>query len=337
MFAIDHEGVFTLSEGRGLAALGRRPGQVVGRSIFEVYHNVPAILHNIRLALAGEARSLTVEVQGRTFDTRYEPVRDEEGWVSGVVGVANDITERHRADEERERLLDEVSTSRERLRTLSNRLVEVQESERRHLARELHDEIGQVLTGLKLTLEVDSRTSTDAVRAKLDKSHALVDGLMGRVRELSLDLRPAMLDDLGLMPALLWYFERYTSETNVRVDFRHNRLEGRFQQEVETEAYRMVQEALTNVARHANVTEATVRLWRNGERLDVQVEDQGIGFDSEVTLATNTSTGLVGMRERAELLGGQLTVDSSPGAGTILTANLPLGNLVRQNNKDGWA
>lgn len=152
-------------------------------------------------------------------------------------------------------LYDELKRGQEGLRNLSRQLVEVHEAERRHLARELHDEIGQVLTGLKLAIEVNPRLKGNAGKANLEQAKTLVNELMGQVRELSLDLRPAMLDDLGLLPTLLWYFERFTTRTQVAVDYEHTGLDRRFAPEVETTAYRIVQEALTNVARHADVTE----------------------------------------------------------------------------------
>jgi len=134
-----------------------------------------------------------------------------------------------------------------------------------------------------------------------------------------------MLDDLGLLPALLWHCGRYTDQTGIHVDFRHTNLEGRrFRPEVETAAYRIVQEALTNVARHAEVNEAQVRLWSEQDVLNVQVVDQGVGFDPGDPLIADVSSGIVGMHERAVLTGGELTVESAPGAGTRLTAELPL-------------
>ncbi|MFB0536673.1 MAG: GAF domain-containing protein [Anaerolineae bacterium] len=232
------------------------------------------------------------------------------------------------------RLFEQVRAGRERLQTLSRQLLETQEAERRHTARELHDEVGQALTGLKLLLDMSTRLPADEVTASLDEAQALVNELMALVRDLSLDLRPAMLDDLGLLPALLWHFDRYTAQTHVCVTFRHTDLEGRrFAPEVETAAYRIVQEALTNVARHAGVSEVTVRLWTDQDTLGVQIEDRGTGFDPEAALATGETTGLAGMHERAVLSGGQLTVESAPGAGTHVTAELPLGNPVEEEEK----
>ena len=221
-------------------------------------------LERAEVRLEGANQELEARVEARTSELR-----------SANEKMSGKIAERKRAEEERERLLEEASASRGQLRALSQRLVEVQEAERRYLALELHDEIGQALTGLKLTLDRSMRLSTDPTRAGLDEAHAQVDGLMERVRELSLDLRPAMLDDLGLLPALLWYFERHSAQTNVWVDFSHDGLDRRFQPEAETAAYRIVQEGLTNVARHASVTEAMVRLWVNNGTIGILIEDQG--------------------------------------------------------------
>ena len=227
---------------------------------------------------------------------------------------------------ERRRAEDALRDYAVRLKILSRRLMEVQEVERRNIARELHDEISQVLTGLKLSLEMCARTAGDNIGASLGQAQMLVNELMARARKLSLDLRPGMLDDLGLLPTLLWHIEHYTAQTRVRVTFKNSGLEGRrFAPEVETAAYRIAQEALTNIARHAGVNEATLRVWTEGRTLTIQVEDRGRGFDPEAAIAGNDTSGLSGMRERAMLLGGQLTIESRSGAGTRLTAELEIG------------
>jgi signal transduction histidine kinase len=227
-------------------------------------------------------------------------------------------------------LFEQLRSGRQQLQALSQRLLEVQEGERRVIARELHDEVGQALTGLKLFLEADSRAAGETASSKLTTAQSLVDDLINRVRDLSLDLRPTMLDDLGLVPALLWQFERYTAQTGIRVNFQHFGLIRRFDPDVETAAYRIVQEALTNVARYAQVNEATVNLWADSAMLNVQIEDQGVGFDADPSRTPHSSNGLAGMRERAMLLEGQLTIETAPGAGTQITAELPLLHAPRE-------
>jgi PAS domain S-box-containing protein len=252
------------------------------------------------------------------FHCEAKIVRNNEGRPWFIHGVALDISELNRAEAS-------VQDCAERLKFLSHRLMEVQEAERRNIALELHDEVGQILTGLKLTLEMSMRLPADEVSTSLDQARVLIDELMARVRKLSLDLRPAMLDDLGLIPTLLWHIEHYTAQTKVRVTFKHSGLEKRrFGSEVETAAYRMVQEALTNIARHAHAQEATVRLSTHQRTLVIEVEDRGSGFDLESVLAASDTSGLAGMRERADLLGGRLTIESHSGAGTRLTAELSI-------------
>ena len=149
---------------------------------------------------------------------------------------------------------------------------------------------------------------------------------------------PGTLDDLGLLPTLLWHFDRYTAQTNVHVVFEHTGLEKRLPAEIETAAYRIVQEALTNVARHARAAQATVRLWVDEDRLNVQVEDHGVGFDTEAMLETQLASGptfgLAGIRQRVLLLEGQLAVDATPGQGTRVTAELPLCGREEKETDD---
>jgi PAS domain S-box-containing protein len=224
----------------------------------------------------------------------------------------------------RMRLFEEVRAGRERLKVLSKQLIQVQEVERRHIARELHDEIGQQLTGLNLLLDTIDGRPVEVALERLAEAHGLIEDLVGWVRRLSLDLRPAMLDDLGLLPALLWLFDRYTGQTGVRVNFEHEGLEQRVSEEVETAAYRIVQEALTNVARHAGVSEVTVQACVGDSMLTLHVVDRGTGFDCNGALAEPVTCGIAGMRERAMLLGGRVAVESAPGTGTRLRAEFPL-------------
>lgn len=226
------------------------------------------------------------------------------------------------------RLFEEISTSRKALQSLSQRLVEVQEIERRNIARELHDEIGQTLTGLKLLLDTANDLPTPDIAARLGEAQAIANDLIDRVRQLSLELRPAMLDDLGLLPALLWLFERYATQTGVSVNFDHCGMERRFYPALETAVFRIAQEALTNVARHARVNQVWVDIRSNDDRLILKVEDRGTGFNTAGASSADYSSGLAGMRERASLLGGQFIIESALGTGTRLTASLPLRSPI---------
>ena len=278
----------------------------------------------LREIYAGKQRSLSMERQvvlangvERTWMVSSAGLGPGPDGRRQAITMIVDLTDRKRAEAA-------LAASAQRLRDLSLRLVEVQESERRMIARELHDEIGQALTGLDLVLEMAGRSPEAGLRENLRTAQGYVRDLTSRVRNLSLDLRPSMLDDLGLVPALRWLFQRYTEQTGIAVDFGYHNAERRFPPPVETAAYREIQEALTNVARHARAPMVTVRLWGEPDRLLVQIEDDGIGFDVQAALAARRSTGLESMRERAELLGGVLTLDSAPGHGTIIIVDLPL-------------
>jgi signal transduction histidine kinase len=264
-------------------------------------------------------------VEGRVIGTlnlsRDQP---EHPYTSDDQMFLQDLADRAALTIQNALLFEQVQSAHQRLQSLSRSLLEVQETERRYIARELHDEVGQVLTGIKLSLERSAYEPPD--RAKISVSHALAltTELVGRVHDLSSELRPPMLDDFGLLSALKWLFGRYTSQFAIGVNFKHSRLEEqRFAPDIETAGYRIVQEALTNVARHAGVGAVDVDIQADENRVRIRVRDEGVGFDAHSQSASSTG-GLSGMRERAIMLGGWLDVDSVPGAGTLLTAELPL-------------
>jgi len=259
------------------------------------------------------------DFHGRHKDGHEFPVEVTLGPVADkdqnlVIAIIRDVTRRQQNEEALREYAD-------RMKILSRRLFDVQEAERRAIALELHDEIGQILTGLKLTLEMTSRLPENEVRESIASAQSLVNELMTRTRTLSLDLRPATLDHLGLMAALLRHFRHYTSQTQVTVDFRQKGLEGRrFSPEIETAAFRIVQEALTNIARHAQAKETVVHIRASEKALSIRIEDDGKGFHTEAAFAAHQSNGLAGMRERASLTGGTFSIVSDPGIGTRLTA-----------------
>ena len=231
---------------------------------------------------------------------------------------------------ERKRLEEQLRTSREQLRALAAYLQSVREEERTRIARELHDEIGQALTGIKLSLEKSTREHAGSINLGIIQALEVVNELIGRVRDLSLDLRPAMLDDLGLLAALTWHVNRYTKQTNIEVDFKHIGLVGRrFEPEIETATYRIIQEGLTNVARHAGIDQVSVGVWADANMLCVRIEDLGCGFDPD-SLTASTTGRLSGMRERAFMLGGRLNIECASGTGTLLIAELPLKNSTSE-------
>jgi PAS domain S-box-containing protein len=231
------------------------------------------------------------------------------------------------------RLFEQVRLGRERQRLLSKTNVEIQEAERRRIARELHDHLGQSLTGFQFMLESVKHQVGEAQKADIAEIQNSVADIIEQVREMSLNLRPSILDDLGLIPTLKWHLDRYTKQTGIRVNFYSTNSTDRFPAEIETTAYRIVQEALTNAARHSKATEVFVGLVVNENALWVEILDKGKGFDTSTALSKPTS-GLSGMLERADLMGGYLTIKSYPNQGTQIVAALPLTEkpLERRRN-----
>jgi signal transduction histidine kinase len=261
-------------------------------------------------------------LDGRVFERYSAPMIAADRYF-GRVWYYRDLTEKRLAE-------NSLRQSEERLRFLSRRLVEVQEQERRNLARELHDEVGQFLTGIKLTLGTLKRTPERNIEETLSQAESEINELMAKVRELSLDLRPAILDDLGLLPALRWHFKRFATQTGIELEFLHSGIFDRHDPEIELAAYRVVQEGLTNIARHAMVAVAAVHLHVTDSNLEIRIEDEGVGFDADDRLARPSTGGLLGMSEPPVLLGGELSLRSTTGNGTQLTATIPLPDS-RQN------
>ena len=245
---------------------------------------------------------------------RATVVRDPAGQPVRVYGTNADITERKRAEEE-------LARRTRQLESLSRQLIDAQEAERRAVARELHDDFGQVLTALKLTLQRRERDDAESI--------ALVDGAIARMRDLAQDLRPPVLDELGLEASLRWYVEREAKRAGLTFRLALPPLEHRPQATVEITCFRVVQEALTNVIRHAHARHFAVELGTADDALQLVVRDDGQGFDvpaARARAARGESQGLLSMRERVALAGGELEIDSAPGQGTSIRARIPLVN-----------
>lgn len=235
-------------------------------------------------------------------------------------------------------LFDEVRIGRQRLQMLSRQLIATQEAERRHIARELHDEIGQVLTVVGFHLHSLIDLCGEEHKARLEEDISLVDRTIQQVRDLSLDLRPPTLDVLGLEPTLRAYLEDQARRTGLVVHI-SGHLESRLPPEVEVTCYRLVQATLTNVVRHAQARQVWVELHQYEHELQVIIRDDGIGFDVPLVwqrAMRRGSFGLMGVQERVELIGGRLTVESAKGHGTTIGARFPLatGDGVGTTDKE---
>ncbi len=207
-------------------------------------------------------------------------------------------------------------------------IINAQEQERKRIARELHDETSQVLTSLLISLAVlEESVTTPEAQQRIAETRMLAHQTLRAIRNLSVDLRPSALDDLGLLPALRWYLKEYQQKTSISVDFQVDCLEERLPPEMETALYRIVQESLTNIAKHAHAKKVTVTLKGDHGAVHATITDDGRGFDIEKLQKMPGQElggwGLVGMYERAHLLDGTLTIDSRPGRGTTIHACIP--------------
>lgn len=220
-------------------------------------------------------------------------------------------------------LFEQVRDGREHLQALSRRLVEAQELERQHISRELHDEAGQALASLMVGLRLLEREGGDqgAVVTRSRELKGIADQVLENLHRLAIDLRPASLDYLGLVAALRQHTEMVSEQHQLQIQFEAVGKIDRLPEEAETAVYRIVQEALTNVIRHAYATQVEILLERRADQLIVIVEDNGVGFDP-LQPAIN-QLGMLGMRERADMLGGTLTIESSPGQGATVQLEIP--------------
>jgi two-component system sensor histidine kinase UhpB len=247
-----------------------------------------------------------------------------------MMGCHIDITSRKKSEAD-------FQASRDRLASLARQLIAAQETERRHLARELHDEIGQVLSAISVNLKTVHRKVDPALRSPLEESVDIVDRAIQQVRELSLDLRPAMLDDFGLEAALSWYVKRFADRTGLAAHFTAHMSRLDLPETLRNTCFRLAQESLTNVLRHAKAQQVWIDLYQYYEELTLTIRDDGQGFD--VPLASERavrggSLGLINMQERVELLNGWLDIESKPGAGTLVRARLPVPILEDSTDDD---
>lgn len=267
--------------------------------------------------LDGEARE--VEIAETSF---------LDGGSLAILAVMRDITERKQAERERER-------SREELQRLSASLRAVREEEKARIARELHDELGQLLTGLKMDLAQIFEALTPAQTHAMQRAEAmrtLLESTVAAVRRVATELRPLMLDDLGLVPTIDWLANDFSRRTGVAVELKLPGVEFHVPHDLATALFRVTQESLTNVARNSGASRVAVKLSSLPDTIELRIEDNGKGIDEAAD--GRKTMGLLGMRERATMLGGEFSVDSKAGQGTRIAMSVPRPSRVGGH---GWS
>jgi two-component system sensor histidine kinase UhpB len=305
--------------------------EVLGRGFLRLF--VPpaykeTVLADMEKVLAGEpTRGLEIPIKlrhggERLFLWNVNRLLGKEGQLLGVIAVGQDITERQLA-------VEALGKSAQRLRFLTSQVLTAQEKERKRISRELHDELGQALMLLKLNLRAADRQLPEAseVKAEIRGMSLYLDEVIDKVRRLSRDLSPAILEDLGLLPALHYLIDEFSKHYQITHAFDLQELDQLFTKEAQIILYRIFQEALTNIARHAGATNVRLAIQKSADTVLFEVEDNGKGFEVARALSRHSrdkGLGLAALEERAKMLDGVLIIRSREGAGTLLAITIPV-------------
>ena len=323
-FIFDHQRMTKVNAAIVAQFNAASPEELLGRTPAQFFaHDLPAAKQRWRDFF--DRGWLHTETDERRLDGTpmriegdYMVIYDGEGRIAGHFGIQRDVTDRYRAGEE-------IRASRQQLRALAARLQQVREEERAGIAREIHDELGQALTGLKLDIAwMNDRLPRDnELRSHCTSIIQRIDGTMSAVRRIATELRPSVLDQLGLGAALEWQGQEFGARTGIEVTLDLCADDCRVPDHLASAVFRIFQESLTNVARHARATRVIVRLIRSVEWVTLEVSDNGIGIPAERQEGA-ASLGIVGMRERALACGGEFSITGVPNHGTIVLLSVPL-------------
>jgi PAS domain S-box-containing protein len=330
---MDAEGKYVYSNPMVESILGYRPDEMLGKYFYDFFsqEEMETSAHtSLEAMAAGKPISgfdnCYIHKEGRVvvLEAKGVPFFDKAGNLLGYRGINRDVTARKRAEE--------------RIHSLSRQLMKVQEAERQRLSRELHDLVGQDLSALKMGLDTlfdDQPEAFPAIRQRVTKLSKIAHGTIMAVRDLAYALRPIGLDQLGLAQTALRYCEDFSAKTGVKVDFFAAGIEDlRLDSDIEIALYRLIQEGLNNVKKHADATDATIRLVASFPNIILRIEDNGKGFDAENRLASAINEkrmGLRSMEERVAILGGKMRIESRPMQGTKILIEIPCrGNNIGQ-------
>ena len=246
---------------------------------------------------------------------------------NGISQFYRDITAQHNAEQQ-------LKTSNEELRALASHLTDIREEERASMAREVHDELGQQLTGIKMDIVLMNRRASEEskewLKEKIASTMALLDTTIRTVRKIAGELRPSILDDLGLIAALDWHAQEFGKRMGILTSFETNGDGERFSPQVSIGLFRICQESLTNVARHAGAKHVRIYLLEEEDHALLSIQDDGQGIDPQKLKRKEKTLGLLGMKERALMMGGTLTINSAVGAGVTLSIKVPIETTTRQ-------
>lgn len=335
-----NEGIVTLDENTLYTFVNERFAEMLGCSVEELIgashiqftfeEDIPAAYERIERRSQGIRESFERRFRrkdGSTFWAHITavPILDEKGLFHGSIAMHADITQKKEAEEA-------LKTSREQLRALTSYLQNVREDERTQIAREIHDELGQTLTGLKMDISWlknklhGIKGMPQSIMEKINSLLMLTNSTIQSTRELALKLRPSMLDDLGLIATIEWQTKVFEERSGIRCTFRHKLDEQVVSKELATTYYRILQECLTNIARHADATEVELYVMQTATGITMRIHDNGRGIPLRA-INDPASFGLIGMRERVRLLKGKLSITGSPEKGTTVLVSVAIGKI----------
>jgi PAS domain S-box-containing protein len=343
IFVSNLEGTLLYVNPAGRELTGQSNEQLIGTQWLKVIH--PEDQKLIRMSLNNVVTGIEDSIR---VEARVNPKNGPIRWIEAsankamfghnqevIIASCRDITDRRGTEQALRESEERYREAGVRLQNLSRRLIEIQEIERHQLAVELHDEMGQLLTAIQMNLK-SIQTFEDAKTkpAYLEESLKLLGQLLEQVRNLSLELRPLVLDHLGLVPALRWYVDRLAQRGVIKAEFKSKITQERFTPQIETTCFRIAQEALTNALRHSQAKHVKVELTRDDSKLILTISDDGIGIDTEEVerrMKEGMSFGIEGMRERASLVNGTFNLSLNEGSGTTIAVGIPL--VLDANNK----
>ena len=323
LFAIDRDGAITFSAGVGPDPLGKKPGEALGWSAADLFAEHPKVVEGIRQALSGiEGRAELTQAE-RTFSFSLAPFRDAAGNTAGAIVVAIDVTDGRRTEAALRQSVETLKQVDQNRRGLLRRLVHAQEEERRAIASDIHDDSIQSMFAVGLRLFALREALHDSAQIEqVDRLQENVQQSTDRLRHLLFELRPAALDEGGLPAALRQYLDAMAQETGIEVELA-TMLDRNPASETQVIAYRIAQEALANVRKHARARHVECAVSAVDDGILTRIADDGVGFDGSHNGSVPGHLGLIAMRERAEMAGGWFRITSSAGEGCVVEYWIP--------------
>lgn len=317
---------FTEMNIAGIKAMGVKREDVIGKYVHQIIPSpsLDIVLENYKKAIEQKETVTWLETTPypsgiKTARVYVSPVFDKNEKCILLVGSIHDITEQLAYEKK-------LKSSAEELRALALHLQNIREAERMHIAREIHDELGQQLTGIKMDISWIKRklsASEKTIHNKLEESIVMVDNTIKTVRKIATELRPSIIDDLGLSEAINWLSDEFTKRSGIAVKCNLKLHEEQYPPDISIAIFRIYQESLTNISRHANATMVICRLEEKNDMLSLIVIDNGVGFDQQIQ-GKKSTLGILGMKERVKQLNGEYVIQSMPGEGTQVSVTVPL-------------